>query len=161
MIFGKLAAHKEGAIALATQELARKLPTDSERGPKGRSGEAAGKRGSGPPAARNRGQVWPLLKASPDPRVRSYIIHWLKSTSRATRKRSCNNSDIEPDVTIRRALVLTLGQFNETQLPAAQRQPLIQKLLAVYQNEPDAGLHGASRMAASEMGATETARRRR
>jgi len=28
-------------------------------------------------------------------------------------------------------------------LPAAERQPLIEKLLVVYENEPDAGLHGA------------------
>ena len=47
-------------------------------------------------------------------------------------------------MTIRRALVLTLGEFTETQLSAAQRQPLIEKLLAVYENEPDAGLHGAA-----------------
>ena len=46
-------------------------------------------------------------------------------------------------MTIRRALVLTLGEFTETQLPPAQRQPLIEKLLVVYENEPDAGLHGA------------------
>ncbi len=47
-------------------------------------------------------------------------------------------------MTIRRALVLTLGQFTDAQLPSAQREPLIPKLLAVYENEPDPGLHGAS-----------------
>ena len=46
-------------------------------------------------------------------------------------------------MTIRRALVLTLGEFTDTQLPVAQRQPLIEKLLVVFENEPDAGLHGA------------------
>ena len=40
-------------------------------------------------------------------------------------------------MTIRRALVLTLGEFTDTQLPVAQRQPLIENLLAVYENEPD------------------------
>jgi formylglycine-generating enzyme required for sulfatase activity len=47
-------------------------------------------------------------------------------------------------VTIRTALLLTLGQFAEAQLPATHRQSLIPKLLAVYENEPDPGLHGAS-----------------
>jgi formylglycine-generating enzyme required for sulfatase activity len=51
--------------------------------------------------------------------------------------------DDEPDATIRRALILTLGEFSDILLPVAQRQPLIEKLLAVYENEPDAGLHGA------------------
>ena len=37
----------------------------------------------------------------------------------------------------------TLGQFTEAQLSTALRQPLVEKLLAVYENDPDAGLHGA------------------
>ena len=52
--------------------------------------------------------------------------------------------DTEPNRTNRQALVLNLGQFTDTQLSAAQRRPLIEKLLMVYENEPDAGLHGAS-----------------
>ena len=47
-------------------------------------------------------------------------------------------------MTIRRALVLTLGKFTDAQLPVAQRQPLIEKLLDVYESEPDSGLHGAA-----------------
>ena len=47
-------------------------------------------------------------------------------------------------MTIRRALVLTLGEFTDAQLPVAKRQPLIEKLQFVYENEPDAGLHGAA-----------------
>ena len=88
-------------------------------------------------------KVWPLFKASPDPRVRSYIIHWL-SPRGGDPQAILQQLDIEPDVTIRTAYLLTLGQFTETQLPAAQRQPLIDRLLAVYENESDPGLHGAS-----------------
>ena len=66
-----------------------------------------------------------------------------------------NRLDTEPDVTIRRALVLTLGEFTDTQLPAAQRQPLIEKLLAVYENEPDAGLHGAAEWLLRKWGQAE------
>jgi formylglycine-generating enzyme required for sulfatase activity len=87
--------------------------------------------------------VWPLLKASPDPRVRSYIIHWLSPLG-GNPEPILQRLDTEPDVTIRRALVLTLGEFTDTQFSPAQRQPLIEKLLMVYENEPDAGLHGAA-----------------
>ena len=143
LLFGKLASHKGAAIALATQELGRKLPTEANEAQK----EGLAKRQANAAVALLRlgirDKIWPLLKASPDPRVRSYIIHWL-SPREGDPQAILQQLGIEPDVTIRRALVLTLGQFNETQFPAAQRQPLIEKLLAVYQNEPDAGLHGAS-----------------
>ncbi len=50
----------------------------------------------------------------------------------------------ETDVSIRRALLLSLGEFDATQFPVAERRPLIDKLLAHYQNDPDPGLHGAA-----------------
>jgi hypothetical protein len=38
---------------------------------------------------------------------------------------------------------LCLGEFDTTQFPTAERQALIAKLLDLYQNDPDPGLHGA------------------
>ena len=53
--------------------------------------------------------------------------------------------DTEPDVTIRRALVLTLGEFTETQLPRCSATTADREAVAaIYENEPDAGLHGAA-----------------
>ena len=37
-----------------------------------------------------------------------------------------------------------LGEFSATQLTIDQRPPIIDKLLAVYEHEPDSGLHGAA-----------------
>jgi formylglycine-generating enzyme required for sulfatase activity len=51
--------------------------------------------------------------------------------------------DEEPDVTIRRALFLSLGEFSEDQLPADARTSLLPKLREVYGNEADSGLHAA------------------
>ena len=70
------------------------------------------------------------------------MIHWL-SPRGGDPQTILQRLDAESDVTIRRALVLTLGQFTETQLSTALRQPLVEKLLTVYENDPDAGLHGA------------------
>ena len=78
-----------------------------------------------------------------DLRVRSYIIHRI-SPFGGDPKTIINRWEEEPDVTIRRALVLTLGEFSEEQLPAAERQPLVEKLLGVFENEPDPGLHAAA-----------------
>jgi hypothetical protein len=81
-----------------------------------------------------------MLKVSPDPRVRSYIIHWLSPLG-GDPQPILQRFDTEPDVTTRRAIVLMLGEFSESQLSTAQRLPLIEKLLLVYENHPDAGLH--------------------
>jgi formylglycine-generating enzyme required for sulfatase activity len=78
-----------------------------------------------------------------DLRVRSRIIHLISRLGGDPRT-IINRLDEEPDVTIRRALVLTVGEFSDVQLPAAERQPLVEKLLTVFENEPDPGLHAAA-----------------
>jgi eukaryotic-like serine/threonine-protein kinase len=87
-------------------------------------------------------RVWPLLKHSPDPRARTYLIHILAPLG-ADAMTVVRRLDKEADISIRRALILCLGEFDTTQLPAAERKPLIAKLLDLFRNEPDSGLHGA------------------
>ena len=147
VVFDKLARYKEKAVALANVELARK---PSEKGDENRDEnqkESLAKRQANIAvvALRMRApdHVWPLLKASPDPRVRSYIIHWLAPLG-GDPQGILQRLDSDPDVNVRRALVLMLGEFNESQLQNAQRRPLIKRLLGIYENEPDAGLHGAA-----------------
>jgi eukaryotic-like serine/threonine-protein kinase len=143
VIFAKLTEHQVQAISLAEAELAKrageKLTEDEkERLAKRKANSAVALLRMGKPD-----NVWPLLQFSPDPRVRSYLIHWI-SPLRGDPQAIIKRLEDESDVTIRRALVLTLGEFADTQLPIAQRQPLIKKLLIVYEDEPDAGLHGAA-----------------
>jgi formylglycine-generating enzyme required for sulfatase activity len=49
----------------------------------------------------------------------------------------------ERDVSIRRALILALGEYTEKDLAAKVRAPLVKKLLGWYRNDPDPGIHGA------------------
>jgi formylglycine-generating enzyme required for sulfatase activity len=142
-LFDKLALHKEQAVALAQQELAKRPPekaTEAQR-------EAFAMRQANAAVALfrlgNSEEVWPILKFTPDPNVRSYVIHWVSPLG-AEPQPILQRLDSEPDVSIRRALVLMLGEFPESQLSIAQRQPLIEKLAAIYEHEPDAGLHGAA-----------------
>ena len=88
-------------------------------------------------------RVWPLLKHSPDPTVRSHLIHSLAPLG-ADATALVRRLDEEADVSSRRALILCLGEFDTTQFPVAARQPLIAKLLDLYRNNPDPGLHGAA-----------------
>ncbi len=88
-------------------------------------------------------KVWPLLKSSPDPRVRSYLIHSFAPLGvdvTALVRRLYE----EADVSSRRALIVCLGEFDVTKFPGAERQPLIAKLLDLYRTDPDPGLHAAA-----------------
>ena len=88
-------------------------------------------------------KVWPLLKHSPDPRLRSYLIHRLipmGADPEALIKRLYE----EPDIAIRRALLLSLGQLNEKELPPASRSSLLPKLQTIYRTGADPGLHAAA-----------------
>ncbi len=88
-------------------------------------------------------KVWPLLKHSPDPRVRSYLIHRLSPLG-ADAGAIIKRFDQEPDITIRRALLLSLGEYSEKDLPSAARQALLPKLQDIYRTDPDPGLHAAA-----------------
>jgi formylglycine-generating enzyme required for sulfatase activity len=87
-------------------------------------------------------KVRPLLQQSPDPTVRSYLIERLGSW--AVEARALNEQRAqEADMSIRRALLLALGDF-EDRLQPAERDLLIPSLREVYRTDPDPGLHAAT-----------------
>ena len=52
---------------------------------------------------------------------------------------------MEPDITIRRALLLSLGEFNEKELPPADaRTSLAADVTDIYRTDADPGLHAAA-----------------
>jgi formylglycine-generating enzyme required for sulfatase activity len=87
--------------------------------------------------------VWPLLKRSPDPRVRSYLIHRLGPLG-TDAGAILRRLDSESDITIRRALILSLGEYGEKGLSLEDRKVLLPKLQAMYRTEADPRLHAAS-----------------
>lgn len=87
-------------------------------------------------------KVWPLLRHSSDPRVRSYLIHRLSPLG-ADPKALLRRLEEETDLSTRRALLLCLGEFSVQELPVSEREALLPALLAHYQADPDPGLHGA------------------
>jgi serine/threonine protein kinase/formylglycine-generating enzyme required for sulfatase activity len=87
-------------------------------------------------------KVWPFLKHSGDPRLRSYLIHRLSSMG-ADAKAIVTRLEGEPDLTIRRALILSLGEYGEQEFSRHDRQALLPKLQDVYRHDADPGLHAA------------------
>src|SRR5439155_9454375 len=87
--------------------------------------------------------VWPLLKHSPDPRTRSLLIHRLAALG-IDPELLLQRLDVEKDVSIRRALLLALSAYDTNQLSAARRTQTVPKLVALFRDHPDAGLHAAA-----------------
>jgi formylglycine-generating enzyme required for sulfatase activity len=87
-------------------------------------------------------KVWPLLKHSPDPRVRSYLIH-LVGPAGVAFKVLRQQLKLQSDVTVRRALLLNLGEFSDEDIAADERDALVNDMRAWYTDDADPGLHGA------------------
>jgi serine/threonine protein kinase/formylglycine-generating enzyme required for sulfatase activity len=116
--------------------------------------------------------VIPLLSHSRDPRLRSTIINWLRplgaspadlasefdrlesSTAGAALSGPGDAPDraqtsgmeailFDRDTSSRRALVLALGTFAADEVNSNIRRQLTEKLLFLYQQDPDAGVHSA------------------
>jgi formylglycine-generating enzyme required for sulfatase activity len=88
-------------------------------------------------------KVWPILKHSTDPRVRSYLIHRFFPLG-GDPQELIRRLDVESDITIRRALILSLGEFDEQTLPPDSRSRVIPKLREIYRTDADSGLHAAA-----------------
>jgi formylglycine-generating enzyme required for sulfatase activity len=90
--------------------------------------------------------VWLLLRDSLDPRLhslRSYLLHRFARVG-INPEVLLRHYSAEEDVSARRALLLSLGDFDKKyRLPRAARQPLVEQLLQTYREDPDPGIHSA------------------
>ncbi|HEV3005450.1 MAG TPA: protein kinase, partial [Pirellulales bacterium] len=145
VVYNKLKDHDQRAIELGAAELVRKPAADAAEDARERLGTRQANAAVALVRLGAADQAWPLLKASPDPRARSYLIHALAPLVGDPQSVIEQLDDErEPDVTIRRALLLTLGEFDDARFPPSQRRQVIERLLGVFENEPDAGQHAAA-----------------
>ena len=99
-------------------------------------------------------RAWPLLKHSPDPSVRSYLIHRLARLG-VDPKSIIARLEKEEEVSIRRALFLALGEYDERAVPAARPTESIPKLLKQYRGSRRRH-PWRDRVAVAEVGAART-----
>jgi formylglycine-generating enzyme required for sulfatase activity len=93
------------------------------------------------------GRIWEMLRQGSDPRRRSYLIHRLGQVGVNPETLLRQYDEVEQYVGARRALLLTLGQFDLDKLPAERRkklEKLVPRLLRDYRDDPDAGIHSAA-----------------
>jgi formylglycine-generating enzyme required for sulfatase activity len=139
VFYPKVLFHREGGVSVLTETLKTPLASKKTEDEK----EKLAKRQANAAVALLRmdqpERVWRLLRHRPNPRVRSYLIHRLAPLG-ADPATMIKRLEQEKDVSVRRALLLALGEFK---LPTGERDRLIPMVLRLYQEEPDAGLHGA------------------
>jgi serine/threonine protein kinase/formylglycine-generating enzyme required for sulfatase activity len=87
-------------------------------------------------------EVWSRLEFSPDPSLRSFIIHHLGILG-TDHNTLVARLKLEEDVTIRRGLIQSLGGLDATRIPTADRSRIAQQLRALFVNDPDPGIHGS------------------
>jgi len=152
-LFPKLMPHRDHAIGLLEKELQRRAHDTASSNAK----ETLAKRqANGAVALIRLGRsepIWPLLrfpKETGDPRLRSYVVHRLKSLG-ADIGDIADRLDAESDVTALRALILAVGEMKD-QLSPERQTPLRATLLTYYRSHPDAGVHGAAEWALRELG---------
>ncbi len=87
--------------------------------------------------------VWRLLRHSPDPSLRSFLIHHLGKLQ-AGHEVLATRLQVETDVSIRRALIQVLGGLRQTLIPADERTQMVETLQQLRRSDPDAGIHAAA-----------------
>src|SRR5271157_4777174 len=162
-LFKKLKAHQEAVVPLLEQEMVKSLPEATEvendvlTQRQVRAAVAMIRLGRTEP-------VWPLLRHSPNPSLRSYLVNWLKplgadpkallarmeslksgaGTTPMDGRQAMDAVLFHPETSERRALILALGGYDPDELSPDKREPLVEHLLEMYRNNPDAGIHGAA-----------------
>ena len=143
VLLDKLAAHKKKAVGLAQEELVRQ---PAEKASEDQKERLAKRKANGAVCLFRLGDpeaVWPLLKHSPDPSVRSLIIDRLARLGADSRPLASRLGH-EADPSIRQALILALGDFDVGKLSSQERQKLLEELETLYRRDPDSGVHSAA-----------------
>ncbi len=143
VLYPKVEDQADRARILLLAEVDKQLPREAAAGDKERLAQRQANAAVALFKLRSPEKVWPLVRHSPDPRVRSYLIHRFGPLG-ADAKTLVQRLAEEPDVTIRRALLLSLGEFGEKEFPQEERAALLEQLETIYPTEPDPGLRAAA-----------------
>ncbi len=87
-------------------------------------------------------EFWPRLKQSADPRLRTRLIDRVKAPLLSP-DALLERLGQEPDGSIRQAIVIGLGSGFQALAPK-ERAPIAQRLLLLFSEDPDSGVHGAA-----------------
>lgn len=147
---GSLNANKAAVVPVLKAELAKAVGADRENrpAPPDEALEVQGKRrgyaGAALLALGEAESVWPVFvfPKDGDPTARSYLQERLAGIG-ADPLGLMVRFEVEGDMSAKRALLIALGDFPLDKVPVAAREALAAKLLVLYRDDPDPGLHSA------------------
>jgi serine/threonine protein kinase/formylglycine-generating enzyme required for sulfatase activity len=155
IMFDRLKVVSNGATGLLTAELAKK-PSPKD-GAETRT-KLAKRQANAGVALFKLGQetvVWPLLKHSPDPTARSFLIHRFKLLG-VDAGRLIRRLAVESDVEIRRVLLLSVGEYGSNALPLAEGTSWLALVTKLYKEDPDPGMHSSAEWVLRQWGQEAT-----
>jgi formylglycine-generating enzyme required for sulfatase activity len=142
-LFAKLKNQKEAALQVLNAELAKPVPDKACPDAK----EKLAKRQANAAVLLLRldkgEEAWPLLKGGPDPLRRSYLLHRLGPFG-VDPSVVLKRLEVEEDLSTRRALLLSLGEFAKKDFEKGERDRFVKKMCAIYREATDPGLHAAA-----------------
>jgi len=144
-IFPRFKQQGEWGLSVLTGEVQRSLPAAASEVDKEKLARRQANAAVALMALDHAEQVWPLLKHSPDARLRSYLIPRLIPPSGDTAAIARRLAE-ETDVSIRQALILGLdADESGVEVPAPEeRKRLVPDLREIYRTADDPGLHAAA-----------------
>ena len=181
-LFDKLKTHQDLAVPPLEDELAKPSPAATEVDDQDveRKKDVLAERQARAAVALIRlgkaEEVWPLMRHSADPRLRSFLVNWLRPLGADPRTLAAELNRLDPNskpmpaqgqqvmdailfhpqTSMRRALILALGQYGQEGLSPDERKALIDRFLDLYKTDPDAGIHGATEWTLRQWGQQES-----
>ncbi len=163
-LFPKVQAVATQAVTALETELVRKLISEAKEEDRDKLAQRQARAAVALVRLGRTEKVWPLLCHSADPRLRSFIVNWLTPLGADPRtlfaelarlpmtvkptpaegQRFMEAVLFHPETSMRRALILAMGAYGKDWLSPGERNLLSGKLLDLYRNDPDAGIHGAA-----------------
>jgi formylglycine-generating enzyme required for sulfatase activity len=136
--------HKAVVVPALKAELAKKPPDGS---PDAVIEARANRRGDAAAVLVALGEgesVWSVFRfpEDGDPSARSYMLERLAEVG-TDPVILMQRFDAETDVSAKRALLVAMGEFHLNVVPPGEREELTKRLLVLYREHPDPGLHGA------------------
>jgi serine/threonine protein kinase/formylglycine-generating enzyme required for sulfatase activity len=142
-VFGAYAADLPDACAVLEKQLDEKCTPDASLDAKIALAKRQASVGVALLVMGRAEKVWPLFEHRPDPTLRSFLIDRVSPGGVDAKVLTARLDEVN-DVSARRALLLSLGEYGLDRLSQDQRLKLVPRLLRLYSDDPDAGIHAAT-----------------
>jgi formylglycine-generating enzyme required for sulfatase activity len=86
--------------------------------------------------------VWPLLKHSEDPSLRSRLVHWFSAVG-VDPNVLMERFVVESDDSTRRAILLAIGEYPVDSFAEGERRTWLESVTTLFMTDKDPGIHAA------------------